>query len=253
MLFSATVWLFLKRLRAKNMSNAFFRFKQFTVWHDKCAMKVGTDGVLLGAWSEVADAKHILDVGTGTGVIALQLAQRNTDAMITAIEIDETAARQAMDNVQQAPWADRIRVVCCDFQNFQTKETYDLIVSNPPYFMDTLKSPDKRRSLARHTIGLTYDFLFSRSAILLSRQGKLNLIFPPEVEKDVMDCARRYQLCPLHRTHVFTKPNKPCRRILLSLGRTEEDCVETELFIEQKSGEFTPEYIALTKDFYLKM
>ena len=120
------------------MSNPYFQFKQFTVRHDKCAMKVGTDGVLLGAWAPVQNAKYILDVGAGSGLISLQLAQRNPWASITSIEIDPAAAAQAKENIQSSPWSDRMEVICSDFRDYHAENKFDLIVSNPPYFVDAL-------------------------------------------------------------------------------------------------------------------
>lgn len=142
------------------MPKSSFKFKQFTIFHDKCAMKVGTDGVLLGAWAPADKAKRILDVGTGTGLIALQLAQRNPHARITAIEIDAAAAGQATENVSHSPWADRVEVICHDFRDYQPENRFDLIVSNPPYFIDALKCPDEQRCTARHAGNLNYDYCF---------------------------------------------------------------------------------------------
>lgn len=235
------------------MSNSSFQFKQFTVWHDRCAMKVGTDGVLLGAWAPVENYKRILDVGAGTGLISLQLAQRNAQADITAIEIDEAAAAQACENVVRSPWADRIHVVCCDFRNFQSETRFDLVVSNPPYFMDALKCPGEQRRLARHTDELNYELLFHRSANLLQEQGSVSIIIPAEVEKNVIDTAWKYKLFPHSRLRVYTKPGKPCRRVLLSFGFGEKECADKELCIETVHHQYTSQYIALTKDFYLKM
>src|SRR5574344_2567439 len=131
------------------MSNSYFRFKQFSVFQERCAMKVGTDGVLLGAWAKVDAANRILDIGTGTGLVALMLAQRST-AMITAVEIDEEAAIQAEENFCQSPWANRFEVVNSDITSYETDALFDVIVSNPPYFVDSLQCPDGQRSLARH-------------------------------------------------------------------------------------------------------
>ena len=148
------------------MSDSSFLFKQFIVHHDRCAMKVGTDGVLLGAWAPVDQAHTALDVGTGTGLVALQLAQRNPHLRVTAVEIDAPAAAQAAENVAGSPWPDRIEVVCADFNDFQPDGRFDLIVSNPPYFVDALPCPDRQRNTARHAGGLNYDLLFRRSARL---------------------------------------------------------------------------------------
>lgn len=235
------------------MPKSSFKFKQFTIYHDKCAMKVGTDGVLLGAWAPVENAKRILDVGTGTGLIALQLAQRNPQAEIVAIEIDPIAAEQAAENVSRSLWADRINVECRDFRDYSPENKFDLIVSNPPYFINALKCPDEQRCTARHTGSLNYTLLFQRSAHLLWEQGGISIIIPSEAEKAVMDAAWSHKFFPLHRLQVFTKPGKPCRRILLTFGFQEKKCIEENLCIEVEHNEYTAEYIALTKDFYLKM
>ena len=236
------------------MSNPYFQFKQFTVRHDKCAMKVGTDGVLLGAWAPVQNAKYILDVGAGSGLISLQLAQRNPWASITSIEIDPAAAAQAKENIQSSPWSDRMEVICSDFRDYHAENKFDLIVSNPPYFVDALKCPDNKRCMARHTNELNYELLFGHSTHLLSEQGIISVIIPSEVEKTVIDTAWKYQLYPYRCLHVFTKPGKPYRRVLLAFSRQEVSCTEDSLYIEgEKHGKFTSEYISLTKEFYLKM
>lgn len=236
------------------MSNPYFQFKQFTVRHDRCAMKVGTDGVLLGAWAPVLNARRILDVGTGSGLISLQLAQRAANALITAIEIDTAAAAQAQENFRNSPWNSRLEAVCCNFRDYHSGCTFDLIVSNPPYFVDALNCPDRQRNTARHTNDLNYELFFCRSANLLSEQGVVSVIIPSEVEGLVIDTAWKYSFHLHHRVRVFTKPGKPCRRVLLSFGRQLLPTVEENLCIEDKTpGKFTPEYISLTKDFYLKM
>ena len=138
------------------MPNPYFSFKQFTVYHDRCAMKVGTDGVLLGAWTDVSGARDILDIGTGTGLIALMLAQRS-EAHIVAVDIDEDAVKQAKENVEKSPWPGRIEVERHDICCFNSDIRYDVIVSNPPYFFNSLKCPDGQRNIARHTVGLNFE------------------------------------------------------------------------------------------------
>ncbi|MDR1004057.1 MAG: methyltransferase [Prevotellaceae bacterium] len=234
------------------MSNGYFEFKQFTVWHDRCAMKVGTDGVLLGAWACAAHPARMLDVGTGTGLIALMLAQRYPSASVTAIEIDPAAAGQAVGNVAQSPWADNISVVCTDFRRFTAALPFDLIVSNPPYFVDALHSPDHRRSMARHTRELSYEQLLAHASELLAPDGSVCLILPAEMEAMVTDIAWKHRLFPQRRLSVFTRAGKPCRRVLLALGRQSADVVNETLCIERAPGIRTPEYAALTQDFYLK-
>lgn len=217
-------------------------------------MKVGTDGVLLGAWAPVEGRKRILDVGTGTGLIALQMAQRTDDARIVGIEIDEEAAAQARENVVRSPWASRIEVVCANFREYRPEEKFDLIVSNPPYFVDALKCPDKERSQARHsTGGLNYDLLIRRSAALLQEGGLICVIIPTEAEKMVADAAWGHGMYPCRQLNVYTKPGKPRRRVLLALGREDKGCLADDLYIESSAAQYSPEYIALTSGFYLNM
>lgn len=181
------------------------------------------------------------------------LKQRHLCLRITAIEIDAAAAGQATENVSHSPWADRVEVICHDFRDYQPENRFDLIVSNPPYFIDALKCPDEQRCTARHAGNLNYDLLFHRSASLLEEQGVVSIIIPAEAEKTVVDTAWNHKLFPLHRVQVFTKPGKPCRRVLLNFGFEAKECREEKLCIEVNHNEFTPEYVALTKDFYLKM
>ena len=197
------------------MATDYFKFKQFTVWHGQCAMKVGTDGVLLGAWAPVEGARRILDVGTGSGVIALQMAQRAPGARILAVEIDPEAARQAAANVAASPWADRIEVVCTDFARLTTEEPFDLIVSNPPYFVNSLQNPDAQRAKARHSDSLPYDLLLERAAELLAPSGRFALIFPVEPLGDVLEAAAKHGLALDHLMRVFTKPGQ-CKRLMCS-------------------------------------
>ena len=161
-----------------------FRFKQFAVEQEDVAMKVGTDGVLLGAWADCDGANRILDIGTGTGVIALQMAQRNTEAQIYAVEIDETATKRARANFDASPWAERLGVEQTAVQEYSPLEKFDLIVSNPPYFVDSLLPPDAKRSTARHTHDLTFEELDKAVTRLLADNGKFALILPiAEFEK----------------------------------------------------------------------
>ena len=214
-------------------------------------MKVGTDGVLLGAWAPVGQAARILDVGTGTGLIALQMAQRNALAQVTAVEIDADAADQARRNVAASPWAGRIEVVCADFADFRPDEPFDLVVSNPPYFVDALRCPDGQRSQARHAGSLNYVSLFRHSRELLAEGGKVSVIVPSEVAGQAEDAAWANGLYPERRTRVHTKQGKPPRRVLLTFGRKLCPFVEDALYISAPDGSYTEAYKALTRDFYL--
>lgn len=235
------------------MSSLYFRFKQFVVWHDKCAMKVGTDGVLLGSWVNVFHVRTILDVGTGSGLVALMMAQRNSNVRITAIEIDPDAAMQAKENVKSSQWKEIISVICIDYKRFVSDVKFDLIVSNPPYFKDSLKSPDKQRTLARHTNKLTYDVLIAKSVTLLAPNGALTLIIPTEVLQEIETIANRYGLYIVHQVNVHPIPLSESKRTLLTFRFYKSNCLIEDLTIETSRHIYTPEFIELTKEYYLKM
>lgn len=235
------------------MPNDYFKFKQFTIYHDRCAMRVGTDGVLLGAWASVQDASRVLDVGTGSGLIALQVAQRSPLARITAIEIDPEAAGQASENVNRSQWAGRIEVLCMDFKVYAPVEKFDFLISNPPYFVDALRSPDVRRRMARHTEDLNYNLLFRHALDVLTLKGRLAIIIPSEVETLALGDAFAYGWFLCRRVNVYTKPGKKCRRLLLEFCRQLVACEVKDLYIECAEGGYSEEYIALTRAFYLNM
>ena len=247
------------------MGAPYFRFRQFTVWHDRCAMKVGTDGVLLGAWAgqerlgktQENPPRNILDIGTGSGLIALMLAQRFPQASITGIDCDKDAAMQAKENFTGSPWADRLRAVRTALQDFcrdtvTAAERFDLIVSNPPFYDNTLTNPDSRRSTARHTGGLPHDELLLLSAGLLTDSGVFSLIVPSESEKSILRLADRSRLY-LHRlTRVYSKPSPRPRRILASFGKQPVPSpAEDTLTLTGPDGHRSAEHTALTQDFYL--
>jgi tRNA1Val (adenine37-N6)-methyltransferase len=228
-----------------------FRFKKFAVEQDDVAMKVGTDGVLLGAWADCEGAKRILDIGTGTGVIALQMAQRNPEAQIRAVEIDEAAAKRARANFDLSPWAERLTVEQTAVQEFEPSEKFDLIVSNPPYFVDSLLPPDAKRSMARHTHDLTFEELDNAVCRLLSESGKFALILPiTEFEKYLtltnLHLVRRCDVCPVEGGAV--------KRVMGEFSKNvTADVVLENIAIERdRRGDYTDDYRTLTKDFYLK-
>jgi tRNA1Val (adenine37-N6)-methyltransferase len=233
--------------------NQFFRFKQFTIVQEKAAMKVGTDGVLLGAWTEVGDARSILDVGTGTGLIALMMAQKS-DAQITALEIEEKAYTEALFNFNQSPWTGRIQAVQSSFQKFSsaTSDRFDLIVSNPPFFENASKAREANRSNARHTDLLPYTDLISGSATLLTDRGRLSVIIPAESADRVIALASETNLFPIRITKVKPKPERPFHRYLIEFSKQEGLCSFDELTIgNEGQNNFTDEYKRLTQDFYL--
>lgn len=236
------------------MSNPYFQFKQFTVWHDKCAMKVGTDGVLLGAWTSVQNAHKILDVGTGTGLVALMLAQRSLpDADIVALEIDETAAGQARENVTRSPWKERVEVVQADFRDYQSLDKFDVIVSNPPYFVDSLECPDQQRNAARHNDSLAYEELLEGVAGLLAEDGAFTIVIPVDVADRVKMIAAVKNLYALRQLNVITKPGGVPKRTLVTFTFSNQECVVEELLTELARHQYSEEYIALTQEYYLNM
>lgn len=234
------------------MAEGYFRFKQFTVWHDRCAMKVGTDGVLLGAWAAAENVHRVLDVGCGSGLIALMLAQRFTHAAVVAVEIDGNAALQARENVSSSPWESRIEVVQSDFRAYTSERLFDLIVSNPPYFVDSLLPPSKDRSLARHATGLNYEVLFSHGRELLAEDGRFCVILPAELESLAVDAAFRHGLHADRKLCVYTKQGKPLRRVLLSFSTSIEPCTTEILCLMNADGSYSEAYKTLTGDFYIK-
>lgn len=238
------------------MANPYFKFKKFTVWHDKCAMKVGTDAVLLGAWASTDQCTSILDIGTGTGIIALMLAQRCM-AGIDAIDIDADACRQAEENVASSPFAKRIKVIhqsCTGFAASENRRSYDLIVSNPPYFVNSLKCPDSKRTVARHTDSLPLSELVSASKYLLSPSGRIALVLPFEQLDEVETIARQNDLHISRQTDVIPIPGAQPKRLLVELSASVEGIKNRNtLTIEEARHQYTPEYIELTKEFYLKM
>jgi tRNA1Val (adenine37-N6)-methyltransferase len=238
------------------MANPYFRFKKFTVYHDKCAMKVGTDAVLLGAWADTSFCRNILDIGTGTGIIALMLAQRS-QATVEAIDIDKEACVQATENAAASPYTERIKVVhasCADFAASNQQKRYDLIVSNPPYFINSLKCPDNKRTVARHTDTLLLSDLIREAQTLLSPSGRIALVLPYERLEEVKALASANHLYICRQTEVIPTPGAAPKRLLVELSTTEENIKNRDtLTIEEARHQYTPEYIALTKEFYLKM
>ncbi len=234
------------------MANNYFKFKQFTIIQEKAAMKVGTDGVLLGSWADVQNTKNILDIGAGTGLIALMLAQRS-DAQITAVEIEENAASEAMLNVSKSPWKDRVKVNLISIQKFanQVEDKFDLIVSNPPFFSNSFKSVDTSRTMARHTDSLTYSELILCSSRLLQPDGRLAVILPCEASVIFQQQAMAAGFNLQQKANVQPKPGKVCNRVLLSFGKKKAPLVEENLSIYNEDGTWSESYKELTRDFYL--
>lgn len=216
-------------------------------------MKVGTDGVLLGAWANCEESKNVLDIGTGTGLIALMIAQRSS-AKIDAIEIDNEASGQALENIEKSPWAERINVLNRSFQDFSESITqkYDLIVTNPPYFQNSLFAPDQKRTDARHNSNLQLEELLVGSKKLLNQDGFLSIILPYLEGNMFILKASEMDLYCVRQTKVLAKPNKEPKRLLLEFMKVKKPLVEQEMIIElNKRHEYSEAYKNLTKDFYL--
>lgn len=232
-----------------------FTFKQFHICHEKCAMKVGTDGTLLGAWATLPHScKRVLDIGTGSGLIAIMAAQRHPAAHITAIDIDPDCIAQAQENIDTCPWSQRITLHHTPLQEFQAEEKFDVIISNPPYFVDSLLPPDGKRSTARHTASLPFEELVEGVVRLLSPEGHFSLILPP-AECERFLSAARGKLFVCRRTELHSTPTSGVRRILIEL-KTSPPCdipsSESLIIEDDNPTGYSDDYRALTKDFYLK-
>ena len=227
-----------------------FRFKQFAVEQSGAKMKIGTDGVLLGAWADCSGATRILDIGTGTGVIALMMAQRSEADYIVGIDIDPSATLCAESNFGASPWTSRLKALNSSAQEFE-EQNFDLILSNPPYFTDSLLCPDVRRSMARHTTELTFDQLDRAVCRALSiPDGRFALILPTEQMDKYLSLT---SLKLRRRCDVSTKPNTPPKRTMAELALQAGEVEYSTLTIDtQVHGIYTDQYRELTKDFYLK-
>lgn len=230
-----------------------FSFKQFSIAQDRCAMKVGTDGVALGAWAPVTGVTRILDVGTGTGLIALMLAQRSAaDCQIVAVELDPDAAAQAAENVAASPWAERIEVVTAAVQQLDT-EPFDLIVSNPPFFQHGQTLPSAMRQQARHTASLSHEELLEHGLRLLAPNGRIALVLPIAPAEQVMLLAEQLGLGVEFAQRLIPKPKKEPNRFLLLLSRGNGRVFGSDLVICSDDGSYSDIYGEMVRGFYLKL
>lgn len=236
--------------------NNLFKFKQFTIHQGKCAMKVGTDGVLLGAWTSLNHLPNtILDIGTGTGIIALQMAQRSTAQIIDAIEIDNNAFEQAVENLENSPWSDRLYCYHASIQEFmeEINDNYDLIVSNPPFYNDLFPSKNDARSKARSTSALPFETLVKSASKLLSKNGIFSIILPYKEEESFIGLAKEHGLLANKICRVKGTPSSTTKRSLMEFSFIKKNPIVEGLIIETARHQYTNEYINLVKDFYLKM
>ena len=232
----------------------FFRFKKFTIHQDKCAMKVGTDGVLLGAWTDPRLATKIADIGTGTGLIAIMLAQKS-NASVTGIEIDTGAATQAKENMSNTLWKDRLNVIEADIKDYYPhhEAEFDLIVSNPPFFNENTKGYSEKRNIARHTDGLSFGLLVEAVSFILKEDGRFSVIIPATSAQEFISEAIRHKLSLTRKTEVITKLGIPAKRVMMEFCKNTSNNATTECSQLQLSenGNKSQEYINLTSDFYL--
>lgn len=236
------------------MSNPYFQFKQFTVYHDRCAMKVGTDGVLLGAWTDVSDAQKTLDIGIGSGLISLMLAQRNNQLKIDGIDIDKDAIEQAKENVAKSIFSSQITCLKVTFQEFEPEnKKYDLIISNPPFFTRSLKSPNDQRSAARHNDELPIEYLLRKASQILSENGKIAIIYPYDYKKNLLKIATQAGLSVSRITNVYPTPTSQPKRVLMEFKKEDTRLIENDLTIEIDRHIYSDDFTKLVKDFYLKL
>ncbi|GGK47800.1 MULTISPECIES: tRNA1(Val) (adenine(37)-N6)-methyltransferase [Flavobacteriaceae] len=238
------------------MSNKPFQFKQFTIQQDKTAMKVGTDGVLLGAWVSLgSNPFSILDIGAGTGLIALMLAQKSSAELIDAVELNNEAYEQTVANFEESDWGDRLFCYHASLQEFaeEIEDTYDLIVSNPPFYTSTYKNLEENRAMARHTETLTYRDLLQGVSKLLSENGSCAFIIPYTEASNFIEIAAEFRLFPNRITNVKGIETSEIKRSLLQFSFKENKIEETMLIIEIERHNYTTAYKNLVKDFYLKM
>lgn len=233
-----------------------FQFKEFTVQQDQCAMKIGTDSVLLGAWTPLdTNPFSVLDIGAGTGVLSLMLAQRSHAQLIDALEIDEQAYEQCVDNFETSPWADRLFCYHADLAEFteEIEDKYDLIISNPPFYSENYKTDNTQRDLARFTDALPFDHLVASVSQLLSEDGVFTVIIPFKEEANFITLASNVNLFPNNILRVKGSDTSEIKRSLLAFSFRESDIKTETLVIETARHQYTQDYINLTQAFYLKM
>lgn len=230
-----------------------FHFKKFSISHDRSTHKIGTDGVLLGAWVEIDSAKAILDIGTGSGVIALMLAQRtDTDVRIDAVELQADDVAQARENVLKSPWPTKVSVTHSSIQDFHPQTQFDLIVSNPPYFVNSWLPPDQNRSRARHANELSFIELWDAVSRLLKHNGRFAVVLPFTEGNEFIRLGEAANFYPVRKMTFQSRSNKPIERLLIEFSKIRSEVKSEELLLYKVNEEWTEEYKSLTRDFYLK-
>ncbi len=237
----------------KTKTTKAFRFKEFVIEQEKAAMKVGFDGVLLACWAQLCKATNILDVGTGTGLLCLMAAQRNPNAKITGIEIDNSALQDASKNINHSKWANRIQLMQCDFTNCNIQSKFDYIISNPPFYNEDTSSPEKNRHLARHCNSLPLEKWLNKASSLLMPEGVIGFIYPSHRTNEILDIAGSLQLHIKRMCNVHPNYSKPSHRVLVELSKIE--CLNPSkssiALREEKSNQYSSAFKELSKDFYL--
>lgn len=245
---------FVNNIDPTSMATAYFDFKQFRIFHDHSTMKVGTDGVLLGSWASVDAAKNILDIGTGCGLIALMVAQRNPQSQVVGVELDAESSIQAEGNVQASPFSERIDIVQADVRDWQPEQTFDVVLSNPPFFEEDLLPPKATRAKARHTQagGLTLEELVVNARRLMNGNSIFAVVLPYSVAQGFEKLCQQQGLFLRRKTEVVTTPGKSPKRSLLEFSSDEvEEYSFDQIILTDKLGQRSADYNELTKDFYL--
>ena len=233
-----------------------FKFKQFSVDQDKCAMKIGTDSVLLGSWTSLKNNPAlVLDIGAGTGILSLMIAQRTNALQIDAVEIDDKAYEQCVDNFENSPWSDRLFCYHASLLEFAIEmgDRYDLIISNPPYYKEDFKSKNGQRDLARFQDALPFEHLLLCASKLLADKGIFSVIIPHKEEKHLIKLAREVNLYPQRMLQVKGNSNSKFVRSLIEFSFDNSEIMKEEIIIEIRRHQYTQDYIKLTKEFYLNM
>ncbi|AZA56068.1 tRNA1(Val) (adenine(37)-N6)-methyltransferase [Chryseobacterium shandongense] len=225
-----------------------FTFKQFVIQQSKEVFRVGTDGVLLGALANIENAFNILEVGTGTGLISLMLAQRNPEAQFLGIDINKDAAELTKFNFEKSPFFSRLKNNHQDFKNFETDKKFDLIVSNPPYFEVSGSEKDK---IARQTVELNFSQLISKSSMLLSKNGVFSVILPAETGNDFIAIAIENGMYLIRKINIKGIENSKVKRLILEFSLSEKDLIESEFIIEKSPRQYSDQYLELTKEFHI--
>lgn len=228
-----------------------FEFKKFKIHQNNAAMKIGTDGILLGAWADLSDKKKGIDIGSGTGIISIMLCQRNEILEIDSIEVSEKAVLDAKKNIKNCKWNERINLIHKDLKLFSTENKYDLIISNPPYFQKSLKPKDLDRLKARHEVSLNYKDVLNFSEKHLLKNGTINLILPIDQKQEVTEYVEKFGLYVSKECIVFPKPNKNPHRLLIELSKIKKTFESQSLTIENDGRHnYTDNYKKLTREFY---